>query len=164
MSQPQTQITLRPANQADVEAIAQVWYAAWGDGHTGNVPAALHPYRTLDHFRARVPSRISSTTVATIAGTIVGFVTIHDDELEQIFVAKEARGTGAAVQLIDHAEQQIAQHYKTAWLAVVEGNDRALSFYQRQGWHDAGPIDYQAEVEGGQLTVPTRRYEKHLTT
>jgi GNAT superfamily N-acetyltransferase len=155
-------IVLRQANSADTAAIAHVWHGAWGDGHIGNVPEALHPYRTLEHFLTRVPPRIASTTVATIEGRVLGFVTVHDDELEQIFVAKEARGTGAASKLLRHGEAVIAKRFQLAWLAVVAGNDRALHFYQREGWYDAGPIDYAAEIEGGALRIPTRRYEKRV--
>ena len=153
---------LRAATHEDVEAIASIWHGAWGDGHTGNVPAELHPYRTLEHFLERVPERIAATTVAELAGRVVGFVTLHDDELEQIFVAREARGTGAATRLIRHAETVIGQRYDTAWLAVVAGNDRALAFYTREGWHDAGEIDYAAQIPGGALRIPTRRYEKRV--
>jgi len=163
MQQP-SNITLRPANSADVEAIARVWHEAWGDGHTGNVPAELHPYRTLEHFLERVPQRIPNTTVAVDDSRIVGFVTIHDDELEQIFVAAEARGTGAASQLLRHGENEIAKRYPVAWLAVVAGNERALRFYARAGWYDAGLIHYEAEIAGGTLAIPTRRYEKRVAT
>lgn len=70
-------IVLRAANNADIEAIAQVWHEAWGDGHTGNVPARLHAYRKLEHFRERVPQRITNTTVAVIETRIIGFVTVE---------------------------------------------------------------------------------------
>jgi len=155
-------VVLRAANNEDIEAIALVWYEAWGDGHTGNVPAELHAYRKLEHFRERVPQRITNTTVALIEGRIVGFVTVHNDEVEQIFVLQQARGTGAATKLLAHAEYQIAQKYPIAWLAVVEGNDRAQTFYKREGWQDKGPIQYEAETADGPLTIPTHRYEKPL--
>lgn len=155
-------IVLRAANNADIEAIAQVWHEAWGDGHTGNVPARLHAYRKLEHFRERVPQRITNTTVAVIETRIIGFVTVHNDELEQIFVAKQARGTEAASKLLAHAEKQIAQQHAVAWLAVVEGNQRAQAFYKRKGWQDKGPLQYKAETANGPLTIPTHRYEKPL--
>jgi ribosomal protein S18 acetylase RimI-like enzyme len=155
-------VVLRAATSADVDAIAHVWCEAWGDGHHGNVPAELHPYRTLAHFRARVPERIASTTVATLDARVVGFVTVHEDELEQIFVVEAARGGGAATQLVRHAEAVIGRGYETAWLAVVTGNDRALRFYEREGWYDTGPIQYTVEIEGGSMTIPTRRYEQRV--
>ena len=64
-------------------------------------------------FQRRVPPRIPLTTVATLGTRVVGFVTVHDDELEQLYVAAEARGRGVADVLIRHAERQIAPAFST---------------------------------------------------
>jgi GNAT superfamily N-acetyltransferase len=154
--------TLRPAAPADSEAIAELWHCGWRDGHIGHVPDALLPHRHLEDFRRRVPSRLPTTTVATIAGPIIGFVTVIEDELEQMYVAATARGTGVADVLMRHAEAVIARRFDTAWLSVVVGNARARRFYEKAGWHDAGPIDYKAEIAGGTIPVPCRRYEKEV--
>jgi GNAT superfamily N-acetyltransferase len=157
-----SEIALRPATAGDVEAIASVWHSAWMDGHLGHVPEALVSDRTLPSFRLRVPARLDQTTVAVDAEGVVGFVTVHDDEVEQLFVAQRARGTGAAAALLRHGEQRIAAWFPTAWLAVVAGNARARAFYTRQGWTDGGPIDYEAETSTGRAIVPSHRYEKRL--
>jgi GNAT superfamily N-acetyltransferase len=156
-------VALRAATPEDAEAIATIWYLGWRDGHLGHVPDSLHEHRRLVHFRARVPPRVPRTTVATIASAIVGFVTVHDDEVEQVYVAERARGGGAAQALLRHAEEVIAAGFDTAWLAVVAGNARARRFYERNGWRDAGGFDYAAEITGGTIPVPCRRYEKRLT-
>lgn len=153
---------LRAATDGDVDAIARVWHAAWRDGHLGHVPPALHRHRRPEHFRERVPSRLRMTTVATIGPAIVGFVVVRDDEIEQIHVAPEARGTGVAAALLERGERRIAERHDRAWLAVVAGNARARRFYRRNGWRDAGAIDYPAETADGTLIVPCRRYEKRL--
>jgi GNAT superfamily N-acetyltransferase len=155
-------VTLRPATTEDTDAVADIWHRAWGDGHAGHVPEALHAHRRLEHFRERVPPRIPRTAVAVGPAGVVGFVTVHDDELEQLFVASGARGQGVADALLRHAEQVIAAQHPVAWLAVVEGNARARRFYERNGWRDAGGFDYPAEIKGGTLAVPCRRYEKRL--
>ena len=154
--------SLRPAEDSDAEAIAVVWHASWADGHAGHVPDGLHRFRQLDEFRRRVPQRIANTTVAVADDHVVGFVTVHDDEIEQIFVDRSARGSGAAVALLRHGEQTIAGDHATAWLAVVAGNARARRFYEREGWYDAGPLEYVAETADGDFVVPTQRYEKRL--
>lgn len=153
---------LRAANPKDSEVIAEVWFSGWRDGHIGHVPEALLPHRHLEDFRRRVPTRLPDTTVATIAGEVVGFVTVKEDEVEQVYVAATVRGTGVADVLMRHGEQVIARRFDTAWLSVVVGNARARRFYERSGWHDAGAIDYKAEIAGGTLPVPCRRYEKDL--
>jgi GNAT superfamily N-acetyltransferase len=112
--------------------------------------------RTPDDFRRRLPERVDRTTVAVHDGEVVGFVTITGDELEQLFVADAARGTGTAAALIDRGEQQIAREHDRAWLAVVAGNVRARRFYERQGWVDRGEFAYGADG----ITVTCLRYEK----
>jgi len=155
-------LTLRPATADDAEAIAEVWHRAWNDGHAGRVPEALLPHRTLDHFRRRVAERIPSTTVAVLHARVVGFVTVRDDELNQLFVAAAARGTGVAAALLRHAEGVIGLRAGVAWLAVADGNARARRFYEREGWRDVAAIDYRADIEGGSIPVPCRRYERVL--
>jgi ribosomal protein S18 acetylase RimI-like enzyme len=90
-------------------------------------------------------------------------VTVHDDEVEQIYVAREARGGGAAQALLRHAEQVIAARFEAAWLALIAGNARARRFYERNGWCDTVGFNYAAEITNGTMWVPCRRYGKHLT-
>ena len=74
-----------------------------------------------------------------------------------------ARGTGVASLLLHHGEAEIRTGgYALAWLAVVAGNQRARTFYAREGWRDAGPFDYLAETESGPFLVPCHRYEVDL--
>ena len=100
--------------------------------------------------------------MATVDNRVIGFVTVHNDEVEQMYVAAEARGGGTATALLQHAEDVIAETFDLAWLAVVAGNARARRFYARNGWYDAGEFDYAAPVQGGTFIVPCHRYEKPL--
>jgi GNAT superfamily N-acetyltransferase len=155
-------LALRAATPDDVDAIAALWHSAWLDGHLGHVPDALLEHRRLADFRSRVPPRVHRTTLASVASGIVGFVTVHDHEVEQLFVAESARGGGVATPLLRHAERVVASRFDVAWLAVAAGNARARRFYERCGWSDAGAFDYPAEIGGGTLLVPCRRYEKRV--
>jgi ribosomal protein S18 acetylase RimI-like enzyme len=156
------ELSLRAATSDDVDAIAEVWHRGWLDGHLGHVPEAIREHRRPEDFRRRIPPRLPQTTVATLASRVVGFVTVHADELEQIYVAESARGGGVANALLRRAEEVIAARFDVAWLAVVADNGRARRFYERNGWRDAGGFDYAAEITGGTLPVPCRRYEKHV--
>jgi ribosomal protein S18 acetylase RimI-like enzyme len=155
-------VVLRPAGSGDTDAIAELWHAGWRDGHLGHVPDALLPHRSLDVFRGRVPPRVPLTTVAERGGRVVGFVTVREDEVEQVYVAAEARGSGVAAALLGRGEEEVAARFEVAWLAVAEGNARARRFYEKRGWRDAGPLDYAAEVPGGTITVRCRRYERRV--
>lgn len=164
MSEGPAGARIRPATDDDVEHIARIWFEAWSDGHRDNVPDALLQYRTRDHFTPRAAQRVPRSWIGEVEGKPVGFVTVEDDEIEQIFVDVEARGTGLATMLLDQGQKAVrAAGYSAAWLAVVAGNARARAFYEKRGWGDAGPFDYQAQTEDGQIDVPCRRYVIELT-
>jgi GNAT superfamily N-acetyltransferase len=153
---------LRAATAADADSIAGVWHTAWHDAHDAHVPAAVVDDRPPAYFRGRVPELIPRTTVAEQAAALVGFVTVTDDELDLLFVAAPARGTGVAAELLTHGEHRLAARYDTAWLDVVTGNARARAFYARQGWRDTGPADHAIDTSIGPVVIHSHRYEKWL--
>jgi GNAT superfamily N-acetyltransferase len=155
--------TLRPAVAADRDVIGTIWHDGWREAHLGRVPDELLPYRERHHFLERIPAVLDSTTVAVTGPAVVGFVMVHDDEVEQLYVDPSARGTGAAAALLAHGEAVVGRRADRAWLAVVDGNARARRFYERSGWSDTGPFANPAWIPGGgTIAVPTRRYEKRL--
>ena len=89
------------------------------------VPPALARERGLGDLRRRVAEDLGRIQVAPGEDGVAGFVTVHDDEVEQLYVAPEARGRDVAGRLLDHAEQVIAERHDRAWLAVVAANGRA---------------------------------------
>lgn len=154
---------LRAAAIDDLDAISAVWFAGWRETHLGQVPDALLAHRTPEQFRARVPEILDATTVATVAGRVVGLLVVRGSEVEQLYVADGHRGTGIASALLRHGERVIADRFVTAFLAVVAGNGRARRFYEREGWHDTGPFDYEAWTSTGErVAVRCRRYEKDV--
>ncbi|MCF6377413.1 GNAT family N-acetyltransferase [Nocardioides KLBMP 9356] len=156
--------TIRPATDAEMAAVADLWHEGWHDGHAGHVPDGLTAARTLQAFHARTPARVGDTAVAVSdSGELLGFVMVVGDEVEQVFVARAARGTGVAVSLLDEAERRVAAAgHSSAWLAVVAGNARARRFYERQGWVDGGDLPYEVTAGGRTFVSPCRRYVKAL--
>ena len=157
---------LRPATADDVEAIAAVFHQGWHDAHPGLVPDGLTERRTPEAFLDRVAARVAETeetTVAEVDGGVAGFIMVHDDEAEQVYVARDHRGTGLAAVLLTEAERQIAAAgHDVAFLVVVRGNDRAQAFYARQGWTDEGDVDYPVTALGEQFLSPCRRFTKRV--
>lgn len=154
---------LRPALAEDIEAIAALWHRAWFDAHEPLVPKAALGHRNFENFRARVPERIPDTTVALAVSSVVGFVTVKGDHVEQLYVTEAMRGTGVARALLGRAESRIAARFDRAWLSVAAGNMRARRFYARRGWRDAGGVDFPLPAGESVVIVRARRYEKWLT-
>ena len=158
-------INIRPAEQTEVDQLAQVWFDAWRDAHAQIVPAELARLRTLENFRERMQKELPNVRVAGSPGEPVGFCLVKDDELYQLFVAARARGTGVAAALMADGEALLAESgVETAWLACAIGNERAARFYEKCGWRRTGTMTNEAETSEGTFLLQVWRYEKTLIT
>jgi len=70
-------------------------------------------------------------------GSLAGFVTVDPAacRLEQIVVARSARGSGVAASLLDAAKQASPQRID---VEIEEDNPRAIRFCEREGFRKAG--------------------------
>jgi ribosomal protein S18 acetylase RimI-like enzyme len=95
--------------------------------------------------------------VATIDGQPCGVVSFYPDRdyftdhprayVDNLAVAPESEGKGVARALMDHVEGWARDHgYREVVLDVFAGNQRAIAFYERQGYRPdhirmAKPLD-----------------------
>jgi GNAT superfamily N-acetyltransferase len=156
---------IEPATKADILRIAEIWHSGWQDGHAGLVPQALADLRTMNSFLERSESHLGKTEVARSGLAVLGFTMVQEDELYQMYVSPEARGTGVAGDLMASAECRIlAGGYQTAWLACAVGNARAMRFYEKTGWKNTGEQPVEVETSEGAFSLNVIRYEKSLTS
>ena len=164
LRQTETAVTVRPAVPEDVSGIAAVWYEGWMEAHLGHVPEALIRHRTRETFERRSGERLGDVFVAVgESGGVAGFLRVHDEEIEQVFVDPAFRSIGVTDRLMQAGEGLLLERgIKDAFLVVNAANTRAQRFYDRQGWRPVGMVDYAAETEDGELVIPILRYEKTL--
>ena len=157
-------VEVRTADEAELDPLARVWYDAWRDAHAEILPEALVKVRTLESFRERLQRQLPHARVAGPRGSPVGFCIVKDEELYQLFVAKDARGSGVAVALIYDGEARLAaQGVLTAWLACAIGNERAARFYEKRGWQRVGTMVNELDTPVGLFPLEVWRYEKRLS-
>ena len=83
------------------------------------------------HFSA-APNNADRVERATPGGEMVG-------RLHSLYIDPDALGQGIGHALMSHALSTFAVWgCKRAYLWVLEGNSRAVSFYERQGWQLTG--------------------------
>jgi GNAT superfamily N-acetyltransferase len=105
--------------------VTSIWLAAWrSTGVTSSV--------TLEALRSRWPNEIARgrvVDVATIAELPVGFLAVHDNRIEQLFIAPDVQGHGIGKRLLDRARSRMVAgfHLDTA------AESRACHFYKREG-------------------------------
>jgi GNAT superfamily N-acetyltransferase len=147
-------VFLRVALVADAESLTGLHLDCWDDAYTG-----LVPQRILDQRRADAAARVERwqgildgdepTWVADRAGHLVGFASAgpgRDNdvdielELKALYVRAAWWGTGVGYALL---WETIAD--RAAYLWVLKGNDRAIGFYERQGFALDGTEDEHDE-------------------
>jgi GNAT superfamily N-acetyltransferase len=164
MFDKQVDISVRAAEEREIDHLAKLWYEGWQDAHEQILPVELRRLRTLDSFKQRLEAALPDTRAVGPCGAPHGFCMTKGDELYQIYVSAEARGSGAARALMADAEARLAKSgVETAWLACAIGNQRAARFYEKCGWRRVGVVTYQAETSTGTFPLEVWRYEKKVT-
>jgi GNAT superfamily N-acetyltransferase len=154
---------VRAAQPKEIDQLARLWYDAWHDSHVQIVPVKLTRLRTQENLKQRLEAAFSDLRVVGPVGAPLGLCVVKGDELYQLFVSAQSRGTGVAAALIADAEARLsARGVETAWLTCAIGNDRAARFYEKCGWRRAGVVVSQLETPDGNFPLEVWRYEKLL--
>lgn len=154
---------VRHAQRLEIDHLARLWHAGWQDAHADILPAELARHRTLESFRERLQEKLAVTRVMGPLGHPAGFCMIEKDELYQLYVGADARGSGIAAALLADGERRIAATgATTAWLACAIGNTRAARFYEKHGWRLAGPMINDLQTPDGSFPLEVWRYEKRV--
>jgi GNAT superfamily N-acetyltransferase len=157
-------MNIRSADETEMGSLARLWFDGWQDAHARIVPAELVQVRTLESFAQRLHAAAARIRVVGPIGEPVGFCIVKDDELYQLFVSAQGRGSGVAAALVADAEAILAaKGVETGWLACVIGNERAARFYAKQGWQRVGVMTSQLETSHGLFPLDVWRYEKRLS-
>lgn len=161
-------VDVRRARLDDAERLGQIHVRAWRHAYAGLLPQhyldGLEPAVRSDGWRgvlaaealgdcgdgggARDRTSQWVTHVAERDGVVIGFVgtgpTLAEDESATtgelfINVDPSAWRTGAGRALLAAANEHFAAlGCAEAKLWVLEGNDRAIAFYEALGWREAG--------------------------
>jgi len=156
---------VRGALASEVPHLARLWHKGWQDAHAKILPEELKRIRTLETFERRMRDGLADTRVIGPLGAPVGLCMMKGDELYQLYVAAEARGSGVAAALIADAEERLAgAGAPLIWLACAIGNDRAARFYEKSGWRNVGVRTIHHDLPDGSLfPLDIWRFEKTLT-
>jgi GNAT superfamily N-acetyltransferase len=142
----QEDVVLRPAEAADVRAIAEFQTRCWRQAYPGLVPQDYLDQLDVDRretmWRRRLVSGSRRIALAEIDGDLVGVVSwgqarSNDDapplELKSLYVDAARHGSGVAAALLHVA---IADADAQLW--CYEDNPRARAFYAKQGFRPDG--------------------------
>jgi GNAT superfamily N-acetyltransferase len=151
-------IELREARPGDELTVAEVHVRSWQEGYRGLMPDEfLDSQRPEDRvgrytFGASEPGAPLTLLAVEVddddAETLLGFVTVSSSrdedagglgEVAALYVdpVRYQGGVGRAL-MAEAGERLRAQGFAEAVLWVLDGNDRAARFYEREGWTPDG--------------------------
>lgn len=107
-----------------------------GDGEKQSFMLAVRDDAVLGFCRfSAAPDNADRAERATPGGTMNG-------RLHSLYIDPETLGQSIGHTLMSHALNTFAAwRCERATLWVLEGNSRAISFYERQGWHRTGATE-----------------------
>jgi len=166
---------IRSATPVDARAIATIHVEAWRAAYRGIVPDEYLDSLSIDRresaWRQNLLAAETSTWVAQEADGIVGWISAGPSrdldagtsagEIWAVYVAPECWGKGVGRSLCVQAEQHLrAQDFIAVTLWVLKDNERAVRFYQSNGFVlDPGAAK---EIERGGKTLSEVRFRKPL--
>jgi GNAT superfamily N-acetyltransferase len=148
---------LREARPGDELAVADVHVRAWQEAYRGLIPDeyldALDPRDRARRYTFEASDPAAPTTVLAVAEedgeeAILGFTTISPSrdpdapglgEVVALYVDPERYRGGVGRILMAEARRRMGEAgFTDALLWVLDGNDRATRFYEREGWSPDG--------------------------
>lgn len=148
-------------SEDEINGKAYVHYKSWHETYTGLIDKKYMEGITIEkctEIAHRWPDRV---LVAKDGDKVIGFVgygayrenTLSDyGEIFAIYVLKEYYAKGVGYALMNTALQKLSEYKKVAvW--VLKGNDRAIRFYQRYGFHFDG---MEQKIKLGTLNTELR--------
>jgi ribosomal protein S18 acetylase RimI-like enzyme len=152
-------VQIRKADVSEAHAIAKVHVASWRAAYKGLIPdetlAGLSVEGRAKSWQAILtdPTNPNRTMVALREGTIVGFGSFGPSrvkptlgEVLALYAEPESWGTGAGRALLEDGRAMLEEGgFSTVMLWVLEGNARAIRFYERAGFQ----LNGEAKTENG---------------
>lgn len=123
------------------ERLAEIWEASVRATHDfldESDIAFLRPKVRHDYLPA-----VTLRACEDDRGRLLGFVGVHGEKVEMLFVAPESRGGGVGATLLRHAVERLG----ATSVDVNEQNPQAIGFYERMGLRAVGrsPFDGQGK-------------------
>lgn len=124
-----TEVLIRPAEQADAPAMADVHVAA-REANLGSMPPMVHDRATTRRWVAERLEHGTEGWVAELDGEVVGYLMLTRDWLDDLFLAPQSCGQGIGTTLLEVAKARRPDGFL---LWVFESNGGARRFYARHG-------------------------------
>lgn len=120
-------LRIRPAGREDADLIARLFLASRA---TLTFLPNIHTDEETFYFIAHIVLRDQEVHVAETDGEISGFLAIHGDMVEHLYVSPDLLRRGVGSALLQRAKERLPSGFR---LWVFQRNVPARRFYERHG-------------------------------
>ena len=120
---------IRELQKTDIDTVSQIWLDANRDAHDF-IPAEYLENNFLPVKKMLLQAEVY-VYMDECKNRIEGFVGLDQEYIAGIFVRKEARSEGIGKALLDFVKEKKQE----LTLNVYRKNERAVRFYEREGFH-----------------------------
>ncbi len=145
-------MNIREAKTNDVNELAEVHVKSWQSAYKGLIPDDILENINLEDraemWLGAIRDKPSETIVSLDSDKIVAFANFGESqdnndaplngEIREIYVLKDYWRMCIGSELLEYAEEFLKRKYQYAVLWVLDSNDRAIKFYQKQGYAKDG--------------------------
>jgi ribosomal protein S18 acetylase RimI-like enzyme len=142
--------TIRRAQAADADAVGDVWLEAFKA--TYPFPPAYPDEDVRRWIRDELVPREETFVALDPDGTVVGFMSLHDDDLDQLYVRPDRHDHGIGSRFVELAKQR---RPGGIGLYTFQVNAKARRFYERRGFR----VERLGDGESNEERQPDVRYE-----
>ena len=147
-------IRVREALPADAEALGAVHYRAWMETYTGLIGPVYLQSMSAEKSAAMFRKQSCREILAAEADAPAGF-----GEIRGVYVLRAYQRCGIGKSLLASAAEALrAQGFRKAYLWVLRENDRAIRFYERNGFQ----FDGVEKTDIRAVPVVEKRYSRAL--
>jgi ribosomal protein S18 acetylase RimI-like enzyme len=154
-------VSIRPLSPGDAAALALAGQATFLETYAADLPGAdIVAHCRHEHGEARYAAWLATPGydfwgVEAEGGALVGYVMLcppdlptptaaGDLEIKRIYLLSKHQGAGVGARLLTEAAARArSRGAARLWLAVWSRNARAIAFYARQGFTQAGVRTFQ---------------------
>ena len=152
--------TIKDATDEDAAGRGYVHYVSWLETYSNLMPPEFLQKTSLERSIAIAKDHPNDVLVAIVNDTVVGYcgysnisrehISIQNAaEIQGLYVLKAYHRQGIGKSLLNEALARLSG--RLVALYVLLGNENAICFYEKAGFHFTGHR-YEREVPGGKLT------------
>ena len=141
---------IRKATESDSLTVAAVAIAVWIDTYADQGMDEVYSSYVMERFtesNIKILIRdkflyVASTDFGICGFAVVGSLNDCKYEIETMYILSKFHSLGIGKMLLDAIFKEIGGPF---WLKCAEYNPRALSFYRRNGFVDAGSVNFELD-------------------